>query len=65
MPVGNNIEVSKRSAKLPVVYSNRSAWWKRLFRTKSIFEQPLPDYHPIQRLHRILRQTQHFHPSEH
>ena len=56
----NTVEIFKRSSKLPVPYSNQLSWWNRLFRRKSIYEKPLPDYHPIQRLQRFLRQTQHF-----
>ena len=60
----HTVEISKQSSKLPVPYSNRLSWWKRLFCRKSIYEKPLPDYHPIQRLQRFLRQTQHFRQFE-
>jgi len=49
---------SQQQALVP--YPKHTSWLQRLFRRKSIYERPLPDYHPFQRLQRILRSTQHF-----
>ncbi|MDP7279743.1 MAG: hypothetical protein QGG39_07645 [Candidatus Poribacteria bacterium] len=57
-PVTTEIAPSQQQALVP--YPEHTSWLRRLFRRKSIYERPLPDYHPFQRLQRILRNTQHF-----